>query len=787
MESLSIDLLALLAGASLKAAAILIVAGLAARLWRPGAATLSLLWGTTFAALLALPLLSLPEWGPALPWDAPALRVERNAPAPLPVSLPPTSQPAAPTGDADAVPNLTQPTVHAPAPPPARPFPWATAALGLYLAGVSFFLGRIAVGVWRVRRLRRDANPLPNERQRLDAWQKRLGVSAPVSLNVSDRIGAPAVVGWRRPAILVPRALLERDGGRCLDAVLAHELAHLRRRDHWWNGVSLLAVALYWFHPLVHLARRYWREESELACDDWAVWHLSRADLGDARSYGDVLLASSVLARPGLAAALRLDMARKTGVIERIERLLQGGAYRPFIARWAGVALLAAVTTAAGALGGVHLRAPAANAQTADSLDAATATDAYVRIDSTDRLSINRVVRVADDGRTVFGFAPTTLAELPDDLRLLQKTLATRRVAIQADSAASHATVAQVMDQARRAGFTDQIIAGAYPPAGQEDAFEAAVSARAFGSAAAASPADPTVFVLADGDVVLKGPAHGQTAYGKVALQDLPQALRRLRESAAGAHITIQPDSAASLYLVPWVMDQARRAGFTDQIVAGAYPPDRRLEDRFRSALRSLAKTDPDSLLTGADIQRAEVELQSAWRTLSDRYIAVFYTLQRRRDRGELSVEEWQRAYAPFKETMLANQREHEAVRARLRAGTLTRGELRDYRIIMAMDWAFTQDDAEPHAVDALGLSDPGPADAPTTLHISRHGELHFAAEADTFYLGSLDTRLTLKRPDKDMLLVIDADPAVPHGIVVRAMDIARRAGVVNLRLAPGP
>ena len=132
-------------------------------------------------------------------------------------------------------------------------------------------------------------------------------------------------------------------------------------------------------------------------------------------------------------------------------------------------------------------------------------------------------------------------------------------------------------------------------------------------------------------------------------------------------------------------------------------------------------------------------------------------------------------------------QREHEAVRARLRAGTLTRGELRDYRIIMAMDWAFTQDDAEPHAVDALGLSDPGPADAPTTLHISRHGELHFAAEADTFYLGSLDTRLTLKRPDKDMLLVIDADPAVPHGIVVRAMDIARRAGVVNLRLAPGP
>ena len=74
----------------------------------------------------------------------------------------------------------------------------------------------------------------------------------------------------------------------------------------------------------------------------------------------------------------------------------------------------------------------------------------------------------------------------------------------------------------------------------------------------------------------------------------------------------------------------------------------------------------------------------------------------------------------------------------------------------------------------------------PLKLHISLHGTLHFAAEADTFQLSSLDSLLTLRSLGEQNLLVIDADLEVPHRLVVRVIDIARSAGVVNLQLATG-
>lgn len=88
------------------------------------------------------------------------------------------------------------------------------------------------------------------------------------------------------PRLILPAALwseLDEYGRR---AVIYHELAHLRRRDHWVRWIEAAVGALYWWHPLVWWVRRHLREEAELSCDAWVTWLMPRAR----RTYAEALL-----------------------------------------------------------------------------------------------------------------------------------------------------------------------------------------------------------------------------------------------------------------------------------------------------------------------------------------------------------------------------------------------------------------------------------------------------------------------------------------------------------------
>src|SRR5262249_54686718 len=74
-----------------------------------------------------------------------------------------------------------------------------------------------------------------------------------------------------RPLLLVPADLLAQLTREQQETLLAHELAHLRRRDHWVRGLEFLAMGLYWWHPVVWYARRALREAEEQCCDAWVV------------------------------------------------------------------------------------------------------------------------------------------------------------------------------------------------------------------------------------------------------------------------------------------------------------------------------------------------------------------------------------------------------------------------------------------------------------------------------------------------------------------------------------
>jgi hypothetical protein len=113
----------------------------------------------------------------------------------------------------------------------------------------------------------------------------RLGIHPP-SVRVLDDLASPLVVGFIRPVLLWPSQLQDRLNEDGLRAVLLHELAHLRRRDHWVRWLEMAAACVWWWNPLFRLARRRIRQYAELACDAWVLAVLPRAR----RAYAEALL-----------------------------------------------------------------------------------------------------------------------------------------------------------------------------------------------------------------------------------------------------------------------------------------------------------------------------------------------------------------------------------------------------------------------------------------------------------------------------------------------------------------
>jgi len=202
--------------------------------------------------------------------------------------------------------------------------PWGTDFLGRvapmlaagWLLGVAFFSARLSRSCWCVRNIRlRDNEPLEAAWvDTLNDLRLRLGVSRPVRLLKSALVEVPTVIGWLRPVILVPAATLSGLTPRQLEAVLAHELAHVRRQDYLVNAFQCLVETLMFYHPVVWWISRCIREERENCCDDLVI-----EVCGDRLAYARALAAMEGLRGelPDLAFA-----ASGGSLLNRIRRLL---------------------------------------------------------------------------------------------------------------------------------------------------------------------------------------------------------------------------------------------------------------------------------------------------------------------------------------------------------------------------------------------------------------------------------------------------------------------------------
>ncbi|HET6427246.1 MAG TPA: M56 family metallopeptidase [Phycisphaerae bacterium] len=152
-------------------------------------------------------------------------------------------------------------------------FRWHGWVAALWLAGVAAMLVRSALSVRGAARLSRQAGPLPDPgiRGLVDELAAAMRVARPVRIGVCRALHSPAVVGAVWPTILVPPAMLAGMSAEQLRAVLAHELAHVRRYDYLAGLVQMLIEAAGFFNPAVWWISRQVRIEREACCDAAAV------------------------------------------------------------------------------------------------------------------------------------------------------------------------------------------------------------------------------------------------------------------------------------------------------------------------------------------------------------------------------------------------------------------------------------------------------------------------------------------------------------------------------------
>jgi len=244
--------------------------------------------------------------------------------------------------------------------------PWLVV---VWVLGVLILSVRLAYGWMAARRLRthgtRDVSTsLQHVLARLAA---RLHVNRPVRLLESVLVEVPAVIGWLRPVVLVPASALTGLTPQQLEALLAHELAHVRRYDYLVNVIQCVIETLLFYHPAVWWVSRRIREEREHCCDDLVV-----GVCGDPHLYATALVGMEHIR----ATTPRLALAATGGggsLLKRVRRLLLPSAARAeYFPRWAaGIAGVLAVTVALLTTGSDRLSGEPATDLVADTTRAA--------------------------------------------------------------------------------------------------------------------------------------------------------------------------------------------------------------------------------------------------------------------------------------------------------------------------------------------------------------------------------------------------------------------------------
>jgi beta-lactamase regulating signal transducer with metallopeptidase domain/protocatechuate 3,4-dioxygenase beta subunit len=212
----------------------------------------------------------------------------------------------------------------------------------LWSIGVIFLSLRILYGWLQLQHLCASGVPVRDRvwLDRLNALSEKLGIGRSVCLLESLLIEVPTVIGWLRPVILVPATFLTGLPAAQIEAILAHELAHIRRHDYFANLIQIAVETLLFYHPVVWLISRTIREERENCCDDLAL-----EIVGDKAIYVTAL--TSLEESRSLPMAITMS-ATGGSLLQRIRRIL--GAERRNGSSWLVALTILAIAAITGSV-----------------------------------------------------------------------------------------------------------------------------------------------------------------------------------------------------------------------------------------------------------------------------------------------------------------------------------------------------------------------------------------------------------------------------------------------------
>lgn len=187
----------------------------------------------------------------------------------------------------------------------------------LWLIGILFFLLRMAGGMVYLQRLsKRQLVPFePAWQQKADALINSLAVSKPVQVCQSYLAKVPMVIGHLKPVVLIPVSIFTGLSDKEIEAIIAHELAHIKRNDYLFNILQAIIETLFFFHPAVWIVSRIIRDEREHSCDDMAI-----TATGDKLNYIKALASAEELKLKTHYQAVAFTQ-RKGGLLHRVKRI----------------------------------------------------------------------------------------------------------------------------------------------------------------------------------------------------------------------------------------------------------------------------------------------------------------------------------------------------------------------------------------------------------------------------------------------------------------------------------
>lgn len=191
------------------------------------------------------------------------------------------------------------------------------AVMTAWLAGVLILSIRLFVGFGITHWIRAHVTPVSGQINELaQSLGKRMRVKVGQRVFASMRIGQAVAVGFLRPVVLIPAAWLTQLTPEMLEAVIAHEFAHIRRWDLWVNLVQRFIETLLFYHPAVWWLSRRIQLEREMCCDEIA------ADCFDRAMYARTLESVARIAHGNLLMAASIQGGQQMHLLSRVRYLL---------------------------------------------------------------------------------------------------------------------------------------------------------------------------------------------------------------------------------------------------------------------------------------------------------------------------------------------------------------------------------------------------------------------------------------------------------------------------------